>query len=402
MGSDAHRPITTRAGGGTYETDDGWCCTVRPITTRAGGGAYEYNDGFCFFLCVTKPCARVAAAVTVRARHAARARANARANVDFDAPCRARVRVLECEPCSVDARGCSGDSASRKAHAVMVMMMSSSSSSVVSVSASTRAAQSQRHTVPRAKPQRHARRSPELEVEKKHAITEVVRRARGVETRGSKGKGGGGGSRGAGATSSSGASAYSANSEIAPAMPLVEVLEPETNRRLLCMLRRRFTLANGEERCLVLPVDTPIDVLRGEGLSEDEDLSDIDDVELRQILPDMNKSLALRGFLLQRSAFCMTIRGPVRMNEDDTLEMDTGGDEPNEGVEVCTFASGASRYLVYAPLNPVLLITKEDPESKLHEVMFDEEMSDEALDANMQAAYAELSEPEDDLFGDDA
>jgi hypothetical protein len=260
-----------------------------------------------------------------------------------------------------------------------------------------------RATTARAKPQRHARRAPELEVERKHAITEVVRKARGVETRGSKGKGGGGGgSRDAGATSSSGASAYSANSEIAPAMPLVEVLEPETNRRLLCMLRRRFTLANGEERCLVLPVDTPIDVLRGEGLSEDEDLSDIDDVELRQILPDMNKALALRGFLLQRSAFCMTIRGPVRMNEDDTLEMDTGGDEPNEGVEVCTFASGASRYLVYAPLNPVLLITKEDPESKLHEVMFDEEMSDEALDANMQAAYAELSEPEDDLFGDDA
>ena len=256
----------------------------------------------------------------------------------------------------------------------------------------------------RGKTPRRARREPEMEVEKKRAITEVVRRARGVETRGSKGKEGknaNGGGRGLGSASSSAAVAAAASAEIAPAMPLIEVLEPETNRRLLCMLRRRFTLANGEERCLVLPVDTPIDVLRGEGLSEDEDLSDIDDAELRQILPDMNKALALRGFLLQRSAFCMTIRGPVRMNEDDTLEMDTGGDEPNEGVEVCTFTSGDSRYLVYAPLNPVLLITKEDPESKLHEIMFEEEMSDEALDANMQAAYAELSEPEDDLFGDD-
>ena len=60
-------------------------------------------------------------------------------------------------------------------------------------------------------------------------------------------------------------------------MPLVTVVEPETNRELLCMLRRRFKLANGEERCLCLPLDHPIDVLRGEGLDESEDLSDIED-----------------------------------------------------------------------------------------------------------------------------
>jgi hypothetical protein len=164
------------------------------------------------------------------------------------------------------------------------------------------------------------------------------------------------------------------------------------------MLRRRFTLKNGTERCLVLPVDTPIDVLRGEGLDESEDLSDIGDEELLTILPDMNRALALRGFLLQRSAFCMTIRGALRMNEDDVLEMDTGGEDPNEGIEVCTFTSNASRYLVYAPLNPVLLITREDAETKLHEVCFDEDIDDETFQRNMDAEYELLSEPEDELF----
>ena len=195
--------------------------------------------------------------------------------------------------------------------------------------------------------------------------------------------------------------AASGSNEIPPAMPLVTVVEPETNRELLCMLRRRFTLANGEERCLCLPLDHPIDVLRGEGLDEHEDLSDIGDEELLQIIPDMAAALALKGMLLQRSAFCMTVRGAVRFNETDTLVMDTGEDEETEGVEVVTFQSGASRYLVYAPMNPVLLVTKESKEDKnKHEVMFDEEMDDDALEQNLAAVETELRDEDDELFED--
>ena len=169
------------------------------------------------------------------------------------------------------------------------------------------------------------------------------------------------------------------SNEIPPAMQLVTVTEPETNRTLLCMLRRRFKLADGEERCLCLPLDHPIDVLRGEGLDETEDLSDIGDDELAAILPDMSMELAKKGMLLQRSAFCMTVRGAVRFNETDTLVMDTGMDEESEGVEVATFSSGGSKYLVYAPMNPVLLVTKEDPNTGEHIVMFDEEMDDDVF-----------------------
>lgn len=100
------------------------------------------------------------------------------------------------------------------------------------------------------------------------------------------------------------------SNEIPPAMPLVTIVEPETSRTLLCMLRRRFKLnAGDEERCLCLPLDHPIDVLRGEGLDESEDLSDIGDDELLEIIPDMAMALATKGMILQRSAFCMTVRG---------------------------------------------------------------------------------------------
>ena len=183
-------------------------------------------------------------------------------------------------------------------------------------------------------------------------------------------------------------------------MPLVTVVEPETNRTLLCMLRRRFKLGDGQERCLCLPLDHPIDVLRGEGLDETEDLSDIGDDELAAILPDMSMELAKKGMLLQRSAFCMTVRGAVRFNETDTLVMDTGGDEESEGVEVATFQSGGSKYLVYAPMNPVLLVTKEDPGTGEHTVMFDEEMDDDVLEENMAAVEEELTDAESELFDD--
>ena len=94
----------------------------------------------------------------------------------------------------------------------------------------------------------------------------------------------------------------------------------------------------------------------------------------------MAAALAQKGLLLQRSAFCMTVRGAVRFNETDALVMDTGMDEASEGVELVTFQSGASRYLVYAPMNPVLLVTREkDDGNATHEVMFDEEMDDDAL-----------------------
>ena len=190
------------------------------------------------------------------------------------------------------------------------------------------------------------------------------------------------------------------SNEIPPAMPLVTVVEPETNRTLLCMLRRRFKLGDGQERCLCLPLDHPIDVLRGEGLDETEDLSDIGDDELAAILPDMSMELAKKGMLLQRSAFCMTVRGAVRFNETDTLVMDTGMDEESEGVEVATFQSGGSKYLVYAPMNPVLLVTKEDAATGQHTVMFDEEMDDDVLEENMAAVEEELTDAESELFDD--
>ena len=99
-----------------------------------------------------------------------------------------------------------------------------------------------------------------------------------------------------------------------PAMPLIDVVEESNSgtRILQCMLRARVTDKSGNIRCVVLPLDAPIDVLRGEANSEDEDLSDIDDKELNEILPDMQLALAKKGLLLQRSALCFTVRGPIR------------------------------------------------------------------------------------------
>ena len=121
-----------------------------------------------------------------------------------------------------------------------------------------------------------------------------------------------------------------------PALPLVEVIEKSNDgtRILQCMLRARVTEKSGNIRCVVLPLDVPIDVFaRRKRMSEDEDLSDIDDKELNEILPDMQLALAKKGLLLQRSALCFTVRGPVRADYDDCLELDQGrGEAHGSGV----------------------------------------------------------------------
>ena len=188
-----------------------------------------------------------------------------------------------------------------------------------------------------------------------------------------------------------------------PALPLVEVIEKSNDgtRILQCMLRARVTEKSGNIRCVVLPLDVPIDVLRGEANSEDEDLSDIDDKELNEILPDMQLALAKKGLLLQRSALCFTVRGPVRADYDDCLELDQGRDEaPQEATELVTFDSDATgfRYLVYAPLNPVLIVTKEvGGDSSRHEAVTEE--PDEIVEAAIERVYEELAAgPDDELF----
>jgi hypothetical protein len=54
-------------------------------------------------------------------------------------------------------------------------------------------------------------------------------------------------------------------------------------------------------------------------------------------------------------------------------------------------------HLVYAPMNPVLLVTKEDEATGMHLVMFDEEMDDATLEENMRAVEEELTEGDDEL-----
>ena len=55
-------------------------------------------------------------------------------------------------------------------------------------------------------------------------------------------------------------------------------------------------------------------------------------------------------------------------------------EESSEGIEVVTFQSRGSCYLVYAPASPMMLITTEDPETKLHTIVFEEETDDAAFE----------------------
>ena len=78
--------------------------------------------------------------------------------------------------------------------------------------------------------------------------------------------------------------------------------------------------------------------------------------------------------------------------------LDTGLEGVSEGIEIATFQSGGSHYLVYAPANPMVIVTMEDPETQLHTIVFEDEVDDAAFENNMKAVLDELTDNNHQLF----
>ena len=57
------------------------------------------------------------------------------------------------------------------------------------------------------------------------------------------------------------------------------------------------------------------------------------------------------------------MRGPVRYNEEDVLQMEDDEAEGGEtkGVELCTFSEGMDDYLVYAAVDPLVMLAQSVP-----------------------------------------
>ena len=155
-----------------------------------------------------------------------------------------------------------------------------------------------------------------------------------------------------------------------PPLPTAVVLvDPATGRVLPCLLRRSVSTDSGP-RALLTPLDATCALLRSSGGGEDdEDYTEVEDgsEEMSAVFPAAAAAaLRQRGLVLQRCAFALTLRGVLHYTDADVISLDEGdgggaaSDGESLGLEVCSFTDAAlgAEYLLYSPVDPLVLLAK--------------------------------------------
>ena len=137
---------------------------------------------------------------------------------------------------------------------------------------------------------------------------------------------------------------------------------------LPCLLRRSVATDTGP-RALLTPLDATCALLRSSGGGEDEeDYTEVEDgsEEMAAVFPTAAAAaLRQRGLVLQRCAFALTLRGALHYTDADVISLDEGdggaaSDGESLGLEVCSFTDAAlgAEYLLYSPVDPLVLLAK--------------------------------------------
>jgi hypothetical protein len=154
-----------------------------------------------------------------------------------------------------------------------------------------------------------------------------------------------------------------------PPLPTAVVLvDPATGRVLPCLLRRSVATDAGP-RALLTPLDATCALLRSSGGGEaEEDYTEVEEgsEEMAAVFPvAAAAALRQRGLVLQRCAFALTLRGVLHYTDADVISLDEGdggatGDGESLGLEVCSFTDAAlgAEYLLYSPVDPLVLLAK--------------------------------------------
>eukprot|EP00898_Chlorokybus_atmophyticus_P009071 jgi/Chlat1/9165/Chrsp97S08400 len=159
----------------------------------------------------------------------------------------------------------------------------------------------------------------------------------------------------------------------------IEVVDPESDRTIDCLIRRRVTSSSGDQCYLVQPLDMAVQIL---SQGKDGSMEDLDDDGIEPVLPVAAKALAELGFHLVHSAYALTIRGQVMFSEENMVEFDGADGEESavEGVEICSFSYKNREHLVYAPLERLTFVAYQDKESGKCIFAPDEISEDPAID----------------------
>lgn len=171
-------------------------------------------------------------------------------------------------------------------------------------------------------------------------------------------------------------------------------LKDEAGRALYCTLEYSFEL-EGEDYAILMPVDTPVEILVLNEDADDEDAVPATDEEIDLIFDTAKAVLSEYNLKLQRTAIVLTVEGELPEMEDE--EDEDGGQDGNdyeEFVWIASFYHEEQEYAVCSPLEPFFILSRLN-DSGEPEVLSDEEY--QKLEPMMPSIESIL---EEQLFAD--
>jgi hypothetical protein len=146
------------------------------------------------------------------------------------------------------------------------------------------------------------------------------------------------------------------------------ILTDATGRSLTCYIEHSVEV-EGVEYLLLLPVDSPIEIVAWNEEGEEEATLVEDDAEIDKIFADAQAVLSEQNLVLKRTAYALTAAGELpEVEEQDilTLEIDEEGTnlEPEEFQFLASFYHEEQEYAVYTPLDPLLFFARMNESGK--------------------------------------
>lgn len=140
----------------------------------------------------------------------------------------------------------------------------------------------------------------------------------------------------------------------APTVSLVD----EEGRSLLCYVERSLTI-DGNDYVLLLPVDSPIEILawaEDEDSDDEELLVEIEDEELEEVYSTARAVLAEQDLILNRTALTLTASGELPdVAEDDIITLDIEEEDGQVNLEqfqeLASFFHEDQEYVICTPLD---------------------------------------------------
>lgn len=145
-------------------------------------------------------------------------------------------------------------------------------------------------------------------------------------------------------------------------------LNDAAGRSLDCYIEHSLDIED-TEYLLLLPVDSPVEIVAWDDEESEEAILLEDDEEIDAIFGDAQAVLAEQNLTLKRTAFTLTVAGELpAVEEEDILTIEIEEEnaelEPEQLQLLASFYHEEQEYGIYTPLDPLLFFAKRNPSGK--------------------------------------